>query len=232
MRNASGPEITSIELQGVGRVYEGKNRNTIALDSIDLSLKRGEMIGVSGPSGSGKTTLLLVTAGLLATTQGHVFWGRRDVGGMSDGEISALRADGVGVALQTADLVETLTALENAALPGLLTRTTDAWERARSALESLEISHLADAFPDELSGGERRRVATARALCAGTAFVLIDEATADLDPVSAAVVAQALRSAADRGVGVLVTSHDAGLISHASRSYEMVSGKLEECNEL
>ena len=128
--------------------------------------------------------------------------------------------------------METLTVLENAALPGLVAHASDAWEQANSALKSLEILRLADAFPGELSGGERRRVATARALCAGTAFVLVDEATADLDPASAGVVTQALLAAADRGVGVLVMSHDAGFISHANRCCEMVSGKLKECHEL
>ena len=218
----------SIELHGVGHVYEGKGRRTVALESVDLSVGRGEFVLVSGPSGSGKTTLLLTAAGLLTPSEGHVFWGRRDIGAMADRDVSALRAEGIGVTLQAADLVSTLTALENVALPALTGGANDAWERARSSLMALRISHLAQGLPRELSGGERRRVAVARALVAGSAFVVADEPTADLDPVSANVVMDALSEAARRGAGVLVMSHDPSFGHRASRSCLLVSGRLKE----
>lgn len=218
----------SLRLDDVGHVYD-TDRRTVALESVDLTLGSGEMVVVCGSSGSGKTTLMLAAAALLSPTKGHVFWGRRDVAGMSDRELSGLRAETVGVALQAADLVETLTALENVALPQVVIGGADAFAHGRLALESLGIEQLASAFPHELSAGERRRVAIARALSAGRAFVLVDEPTAYLDQESSTLVADALRDATHRGVGVLAMAHDTALAQQANRSYLLMQGQLREC---
>jgi ABC-type lipoprotein export system ATPase subunit len=142
--------------------------------------------------------------------------------------VSKLRANGVGVALQAADLVETLTVLENVALPGITLHEPDVWERAHAALLSLGVDHLAESLPGQLSTGERRRAALARVLCAGRAFVLVDEPTAHLDSASTEMVTEALRRAAERGACILVVSHDRHFAASADRSFEMVSGRLKD----
>jgi putative ABC transport system ATP-binding protein len=223
----SSASFERLALQGVGHVYEGPRGRTVALDGVDLEVERGRLTVVAGPSGSGKTTLVLVLAGLLAPTHGAVFWGKRDIGAMPDAAVAAIRAQEVGVTLQRADLVETLTALENVALPAVLARDTHAYDRARDSLERLQLLGKERSLPHELSGGERRRIALARALVAGSAFLLADEPTADLDPASAADVVEALNAAAASGVGVLAVSHDPTLTSSGAASYTLTDGRLK-----
>lgn len=227
MRFDSDRTLEQIRLDGIAKSYEGRRGPVSVLTDVNLTVRPGELTVVSGPSGSGKTTMMLVAAGLLAPSGGHVFWGRNDIAGLPDTTLSVLRASSIGVTLQNADLVETLTAIENVALPALIAGDGDALELAREMLDAVLPADKWGLLPREMSGGERRRAALARSLVAGRRFVLADEPTADLDTASGGRVIDALVAAAGRGVGVLVMSHDRLVAECTTLRYSLSGGCVE-----
>ncbi len=180
-------EDTILRLQGVSRLYQQGDETIRALDSVNLTLRRGEFVAIAGPSGSGKTTLLNVSVGLDQPTQGKVWVGGQDITGMSAPELAQLRLNEVGFIFQSYNLVPVLNAEENAELI-LLLRGLPAVERKRSVLQVLKevgLEGLENRRPSELSAGQQQRVAVARAIVAKPALVLADEPTANLDSKTA-----------------------------------------------
>ncbi len=198
-----------LSAEGVGYVREG---NTILAD-VDVEIRPGERIAVVGPSGSGKTTLLAILAGLLAPTNGRVFF---------DGEPLAEPAtrNGLAVVLQGFGLVSLLTAAENiaVALRCAGVDPVEATSRAGTALVDLGLGSFADNRTDQLSGGQQQRVAVARAVALRPRVLLADEPTAQQDPDNRAVVMDRILGAADNGGTVLVATHDPEFAARCDRS--------------
>lgn len=206
-----------------------KGANTfLAVQETSMVLKEGETVLLRGRSGSGKTTLLHMLSGLLQPTEGRVFLDDTDLYALPDRELSRLRNEKIAVVPQGRSAVETLTVLENILLPGQLYGVPRKQEDAERWLEALGIADLRNVMPAELSGGELRRAAIARALAGNPAVILADEPTGDLDDENTEIVLTALRQASRSGKAVLVVSHEDGAAAFADRVCRMEAGRLTE----
>ena len=219
-----------IEATGLTKEFaraRGGKRLFTAVHPLDIGLEERQLTLVSGHSGSGKSTLANMLAGILTPTAGHVRLDGTDLYSLRDEELSRLRNERIGLIPQGHTALRALTVLDNVLLPSILYAKAEApVDRARELLAAVGLDDLADAAPTELSGGELRRMAIARALLMDPAIVLADEPTAGLDSANAAAVLTLLRDAADRGTAVLVVSHEAEAQRFADRSYVMEDGHL------
>lgn len=221
-----------IEATGLTKEFaraRGGKRLFTAVHPLDIGLEERQLTLVSGHSGSGKSTLANMLAGILTPTAGHVRLDGTDLYSLRDEELSRLRNERIGLVPQGHTALRALTVLDNVLLPSILYAKAEApVDRARELLAAVGLDDLADAAPTELSGGELRRMAIARALLMDPAIVLADEPTAGLDSANATAVLTLLRDAADRGAAVLVVSHEAEAQRFADRSYVMEDGHLRE----
>lgn len=204
-------------------------RNFDAVQTCSLALHEGEIVACIGRSGSGKTTLLNMLGGLLEPTEGTVEFLGQDLYALPDSELSQLRNRAIGVVPQGQAPIHSLTVLQNAMLPALLYGQDAGLEkRAADMLAQLSIGALAESYPAELSGGELRRMALARALVMQPKLVLADEPTGDLDKESTNLVLEVLAQAANQGAAVFLVTHDAQVEEKAHRVVEMDAGVLTE----
>ena len=209
------------------RLRDGSNY-FYALNETDFTVKGGTLTVITGRSGGGKTTLLNILGGLLCPSSGNATVDGVDLYQMDDKKLSAFRNKHIAVIPQGVSAVYTLTVLENILLPTMMygKRTDENVGRAEELLQQFGIGDLRNAMPSELSGGELRRMAIARAMMTEPAIILADEPTGDLDDENTAVVLKMLRKTADDGAAVLVISHDADTLSYADQIYRMDGGKL------
>ena len=220
-----------IEAQSVCKQFFRKGRtsarNFDAVASADLQLARGQLVELTGRSGSGKSTLLNIMAGLLEPTEGKVLLEGQDLYALDDAALSRLRNERIGVIPQGQTALANLSVIQNVMLPWCMYRKDDGVEaRAFELLGRLGIADLADAYPNELSGGEMRRMAIARALICEPDVLLADEPTGDLDDENTAAVLQILRDATDAGVAVLLVTHEQAAEKYANYVLHMDAGKL------
>ncbi|HLU29030.1 MAG TPA: ABC transporter ATP-binding protein [Glycomyces sp.] len=221
--------MTVLELRDVSRVH-GEGENAVhALADADLTIASGELVAIMGPSGSGKSTLLNLAGGLDAPTAGEVYVEGTALSTLSKKKLASLRRRHVGYVFQDYNLVPSLTAAENAALPLELDGTGVAKAR-RAALAALEEVGLepkiADRFPDEISGGQAQRVAIARALIGERRLVLADEPTGALDSTTGEEVLKLLRRRCDEGAAGLLVTHDARHAGWADRVVFLRDGRI------
>jgi putative ABC transport system ATP-binding protein len=222
----TGPVIEAIDV--VQDLGEGARR-VRALNGLSLSLHAGQLTLLMGPSGSGKTTLLSVLGCMLTPTAGTVSFRGRATTGAAPGELAKLRRDHIGFIFQSYHLFPTLTAEDNVRL-ALDVRgepSARALTSARAALATVGLSHKAEAFPRELSGGEQQRVAIARAIVGNPSAVLADEPTGALDSENDyAVMSLLAEIARDRSRAVLVVTHDPRSLPFAGRIIHIEDGRM------
>lgn len=205
----------------------GSANHFFAVKDVSLALEPGEVTLLMGRSGSGKTTLLHMLAGLLTPSEGKVWLDETDVYAMPDAALSRLRSEKIAVIPQGRSAVDTLTVLENVLLPAWLRGEKGDMKAAMGWLERLGIAELANARPAELSGGELRRMAIARALSGSARVILADEPTGDLDDENTATVLALLKDAAEReGRAVLLVTHDSEALPFGARRFRMDGGVL------
>lgn len=217
-----------LEARGLVRRFPTPAGPLTVLDGVDLRVTAGETWAIQGPSGSGKSTLLHLLAGLDRPTAGGVWWDGLAVHELTPEAAARSRAGRVGLVFQQHHLLADLTALENVTLPGRVAGRTDT-ARGAALLASVGLSDRADARPRTLSGGERLRVAVARALYGAPRVVLADEPTGSLDRASAdAVVEVLLRSAAADGAAVVLVTHDERVAVRADRRVRLEDGRLSD----
>jgi ABC-type lipoprotein export system ATPase subunit len=218
-----------IRLIGVSKVYDGSAGHVAALTDVSLELAPGAFAAVTGPSGCGKSTLLHLVAGVDVPTAGEVWVNGSDLSHLSDAALSRFRRDRVGIVYQFYNLLPALSALENVALPALLTgaasRTAQA--RADAWIERVGMSHRRNHWPHELSGGEMQRVAIARALVNVPSILLADEPTGNLDSATGRGILELLaRLNAEQQVTVLLVTHSQEAAAFAQRVIRLKDGRV------
>jgi len=216
-REAGGHAV--LALRGVSRVHGSGATAVHALRAVDLRVEAGELIAVMGPSGSGKSTLLSLAGGLATPTEGDVIVEDMSLDGLDPRSLAELRRRAVGYVFQDFNLISTLTAAENVALPRELdgVRPARAREEAIAALEELGVADLADRFPDDMSGGQQQRVAIARAVIGDRRLMLADEPTGALDSDTGETVLRLLRRRVDAGAAAVLVTHEARAAAWADR---------------
>ena len=217
-----------IRLVNVSKEFGGRKR-VLALDDINLSVERGEMVSIIGPSGSGKSTLLNLIGGMDQASTGEVRIDGQSLGALRDDDLTRLRRDKIGFIFQFFNLLPSLTCLENVALPlhlrGWPKRKTG--ERSRELLDMVQLGHRTDHLPDELSGGERQRVAIARALAVSPPILLADEPTGNLDSHSGAEILELIRALREKlNATVLIVTHDAGVARSCPRTITLSDARV------
>lgn len=221
-----------LEATGLSKEFaraRGGKRVFTAVHPMDFGLDERQLTVISGHSGSGKSTLLTMLAGILTPTAGHVHVDGTDLYALRDEERSRLRNARIGLVPQGNTALRALTVLDNVLLPSVLYSRDEApAARGRELLTTVGLADLAEAKPTELSGGELRRMAIARALLMEPSIVLADEPTAGLDSANATAVLTLLRDAANAGAAVLVVSHETEARHFADRSYTMEDGHLRD----
>lgn len=222
-----------LHIEDVHRVHGDGPGAVRALAGVSLSVRAGELVAVMGPSGSGKTTLLSIAGGLDTPTSGRVWAAGADLGGLPAKHRAHLRRTSIGYVFQDLNLIPTLTAAENVALPRELdgARTRAARADAARALAEVGVGELADRFPDELSGGQQQRVAIARALVGSRRLILADEPTGALDSRTGEAVLRVLRERCDAGVAGLLVTHEARHAAWADRVIFLRDGTVADSTD-
>jgi len=208
-----------LRLAEVSRVHGTDTTAVRALAGVSMEVNAGELVAVMGPSGSGKSTLLNLAGGLDAPTSGQVFIEGESIGTLKGDALARLRRRRVGFIFQDFNLIPSLTAIENVALPLELDgqRVRPARRHAMAVLDLVGVSELADRYPDKMSGGQQQRVAIARALVGDRKLVLADEPTGALDSHTGEEVLRVLRERCDAGAAGLLVTHEARHAAWADR---------------
>jgi putative ABC transport system ATP-binding protein len=217
-----------LELRKVTRVHGAGETAVQALQAVSLQVHPGELVAVMGPSGSGKSTLLNLAGGLDMASSGEVYVEGAELGGLSPNQLAALRRRRVGFVFQDFNLIPSLTAAENVALPLELDGASirAARKEAERALAVVSVGELADRFPEQMSGGQQQRVAIARSLVGERRLLLADEPTGALDSHTGDGVLRALRERCDDGAGGLLVTHEARHAGWADRTVFLRDGLM------
>ena len=223
----------ALEGRGIGKVFGRGDLAARALYPTDIQVRRGEVLVIMGPSGSGKTTLLSVLGLVLSPSEGEVLAEGRSVSNATPDELAILRRDRLGFVFQQFNLLPSLGALENAAVPLLLSGASRS-ERLAKGMRALELVGMADkrsANPRQLSGGQQQRVAIARALVNDAPVLLCDEPTASLDGATGRGILATLSELARGGRAVVIVTHDERVLSIADRLVNVVDGRVVPAEE-
>jgi putative ABC transport system ATP-binding protein len=219
-----------LEAIGVTKSFADGEVSVQAVRGIDMQVKQGELLGIVGPSGSGKSTLLNLLGAIETPTTGKVLLEGTDMATLNDNQRTLLRRRRIGFIFQQFNLLPTLSALENVALPLELdgVSESEAQQRAAERLELVGLSERMTHLPSMMSGGEQQRVAVARALVIEPALVLADEPTGNLDSVSSSQVMRLLRDlVSGGGQTVVIVTHDKDVAAQADRVVHVRDGRIE-----
>ena len=219
-----------IRLSDVRKRFEGKGQ-VVALDGVTLHIARGEMLSIVGPSGSGKSTLLNIMGCLDRPTSGEVAIDGHALAPLGDDELTRIRRDKIGFVFQFFNLLATLTAAENVALPLHLRGwpRKKAHQRAHELLELVRLGKRVDHLPEQLSGGERQRVAIARALSVYPPVLLGDEPTGNLDSHTGTEILTLIRDIHQQLKStVIIVTHDPHVADACPRTVRMRDGQVVE----
>jgi len=220
---------TVIETRDLGKEFTRDEFRVVALEGVNLEVRKGEFVALMGPSGSGKSTLLYLIAAMDRPTAGEIRVLGHSLRELNERQIAHWRNEHVGFVFQQFNLIPVLTAMENVELPLKLTNLTKAarLEHAATALKLVGLGDRLHHFPRQLSGGQEQRVAIARAIVTDPELILADEPTGNLDAASAAEILTVLsRLNREFGKTVIMVTHDPHAAEHASRIHHLEKGRL------
>ena len=205
------------------------NAGTIEiLKNISLNVSTGESLALIGPSGSGKSSLLMLLGGLERASSGSVRVAGTELSDLNEDQLAFLRRDQMGIVFQSFHLIPTMSALENVATPLELAGVTDAFKKARGALDTVGLTHRQDHFPGQLSGGEQQRVALASAVVAQPKILLADEPTGNLDGINGIAIMDLLFALRDQfGSTLILVTHDPVLANRCNRIIRLHDGEID-----
>jgi putative ABC transport system ATP-binding protein len=218
-----------IRLEQVSKCFRQGQNEVQALDRVSLHIPHGEFLSVMGPSGSGKSTMLHLIGGLDTPSAGEIFVADAPLSKMSDDEITLFRRRKIGFVFQFFNLLPTLSAEENVALPLLLDgkRMKDIGDRVGALLELVGLAHRRKHRPDAMSGGEMQRVAVARALAIEPVLLLADEPTGNLDTKTGEGILELIKQAnTQQGQTVILVTHDTRAAGYADRTITLKDGRI------
>ena len=226
-RGGASSEVV-LEARDVSKSYVLDEVVVNALQSVDLEVRRGEMLAIMGPSGSGKSTLMHIVGLLDHPTTGTVTIDGEDVSGMAPNALAAVRNKRIGFVFQSFNLLARTTAQTNVELPLVYAGVSgsERVRRAREALERVGLGERLGHMPNQLSGGQQQRVAIARALVTEPSIVLADEPTGNLDSKSGVEVMKILQDLNAQGITVVLVTHDARVARHAQRVVHIADGRI------
>ncbi|MGR6912875.1 ABC transporter ATP-binding protein [[Actinomadura] parvosata] len=227
MASTTIPAVTpAVALRGVSRTYDGGSTPVRAVDGVDLEFPRGTWTAVMGPSGSGKSTLLHCAAGLERVDAGQVLIGGTDITSATDDELAALRRTRIGFVFQSFNLIASLTAEQNVALPLRLAGVRPAAAEIRQVLAAVGLGERGRHRPRELSGGQQQRVALARAMVTRPEVLFADEPTGALDSTAARTVLDLMRTMVGRGQTIVMVTHDPAAAARADATVFLRDGRI------
>jgi putative ABC transport system ATP-binding protein len=224
--------IASIETQNLTRVYRRGSEEIIAVNSISLTINKGEFVSIIGPSGSGKTTLINLLGCLDNPTSGRLALGGKPIFGnsvkLSEHDLTKIRRETFGYIFQNFYLIPTLTVRENVMLPLTFYCKPDAQKNVDESLHLLGMENRKFHLPGQISGGEMQRVAIARALVNMPEILLADEPTGNLDTKMSSEIIRILQDLSkQKGLTVIMVTHNLELAAHADRTIEMKDGRID-----
>jgi putative ABC transport system ATP-binding protein len=225
-----GDDGLAVRVDNVVKTYGAGDSIVHALRGVDLDVRAGELMMLVGPSGCGKTTLISVIAGILDQDEGECRVFGRDYHRMTARDKTRYRGQTIGFVFQAFNLLPTLTAAENAAVPLLINGVPrkEAVERAKAMLAKVGLGDRGNSLPAQLSGGQQQRVAIARAMVHGPKLIVCDEPTSALDEHTGKRVMELMREVAlDNGRALIVVTHDARIFGFADRIARMNDGRIE-----
>lgn len=218
-----------IHLEKLERIFNIGDQQVHALDDITLDITSGEYLSIMGPSGSGKSTLLHIIGLLDRPDAGRYLLNNKDVTALTDEEKARTRRETIGFVFQFFHLVPRLTAKQNIELPLILAGMPpgERSERSEKILQATGLTDRAHHRPDQLSGGQRQRVAIARATIMEPSVLLADEPTGNLDRTSGYEIIEILEQLNNKGITLIIVTHDPEIGSRASRQIHMIDGKID-----
>ena len=217
-----------VQLENVFKDYSQGREPVHVLHDISMTVEQGEYIAIMGPSGSGKTTLMNLLGCLDVPTSGKYYLEGQDIGSLSDDALADIRNKSIGFVFQNFHLLPKMTAADNVALP-LLYRGVGLKERrhrAEAALKLMGLGERMDFYPNQLSGGQQQRVAIARAIVGNPRLLLADEPTGALDTASGVQIMDIFRRLSQRGITIIMITHEQGIAQCADKTYHILDGRL------
>ena len=217
-----------VQLENVCKDYYQGKEPVHVLHDITMSVEQGEYIAIMGPSGSGKTTLMNLLGCLDVPTSGTYMLEGQDIGSMSDDALADIRNQSIGFVFQNFHLLPKMTALDNVALPLLYRGVSlkDRRTRAEAALKLMGLGERMDFYPNQLSGGQQQRVAIARAIVGNPKLLLAGEPTGALDTASGVQIMDIFRRLSQRGITIIMITHELGIAQCADKIYHILDGRL------
>jgi len=225
------PDELAVRTESIRKIYHSGDQLVAAVDGISLEVHKGEFSAIAGPSGSGKTTLLNLIGALDGVDEGRIWVDGTEITSLGRGERADLRKHKIGFIFQSYNLIEVLSALENAEFILLLQGVDPAERRrrVRAIFERIGLDGLEDRRPHQLSGGQQQRVAIARAIATQPALILADEPTANLDSATGAALLDVMEELnRDLGTTFIFSTHDPRVMERATRLIGLVDGKIVE----
>lgn len=223
------PSQPVLDCRNIEKCYGARGNITKALNNVSFTVEKGEYVGIMGASGSGKTTLLNCISTIDRVTAGHIYVSGKDITSMKSTQLSQFRRDDLGFIFQDSNLLDTLTAYENIALALTIkhTPTKTIETRIQDITRHLSIENVLDKYPYQLSGGEKQRVAAARAIITNPSLVLADEPTGALDSKNAKMLLESFDMLnSELNATILMVTHDSFAASYAKRILFIQDGKV------
>jgi len=217
-----------VEAKRVRKLFGAEGNVYTALDEIDVTVARGEFVGIMGPSGAGKSTLLNLLATIDEPTSGSIRIDGTDINALNEAQLSAFRRDKLGFVFQDYNLLDTLTVRENILLPLALAKAKagEMEQRVSGIADKFGIRPILDKYPHQISGGQKQRTAASRAIITEPALLLADEPTGALDSKSATDLLESMKTLNERErMTILLVTHDAFAASYCSRVLFIKDGK-------
>ena len=217
-----------VQLENVYKSYTQGREPVPVLHDISMTVEQGEYIAIMGPSGSGKTTLMNLLGCLDVPSSGTYLLEGQDIGSLSDDALADIRNQSIGFVFQNFHLLPKMTALDNVALPLLYRGVSlrDRRTRAEAALKLMGLGDRMDFYPNQLSGGQQQRVAIARAIVGNPKLLLADEPTGALDTASGVQIMEIFRRLSQRGITIIMITHELGIARCADKIYHILDGRL------